>query len=238
MRGPAPVPYGLLAPLHRELAGVVRRGGQEGGGLELRAAAGPAGPVVDGEVGPAARRSGWPWPRRRTCGRVTSGARRRRPGRPRRADLPPSPAHALEDAAVLRAVRPPRRGPRRRGRGDGGAPGPRRRAGLPARPRPYGLRTRAGGPRRPASGWGALTAAEVQVADPVGRGHSDPETAERPVLSRRTVENHAPHILAEAMARSRGEPPRSPTPGPDPRSRCQRRLRRCARSRLGSVFVV
>lgn len=125
------------------------------------------------------------------------------------ADLPPMAANALEDAAVLQAAAGHREaalGTLAEARAiysDLGAVWVSRRA--VARLRSYGVRTRAAGPRRPASGWGALTATEVQVAELVARGHSNPDIAERLVLSRRTVETHVSHILAKVRARSRGE---------------------------------
>lgn len=124
-------------------------------------------------------------------------------------DLSPALANALEDAAVLQAGAGHRDSARATMAeamaiySDLGAAWDSRRA--VARLRPYGLRTRAGGPRRPASGWGALTATEVQVAELVAQGHSNPDIAEHLVLSRRTVETHVSHILAKVRARSRGE---------------------------------
>lgn len=123
--------------------------------------------------------------------------------------LPPALAHALEDAAVLHAGAGHRHAARATMAeamavySDLGAAWDSRRAA--ARLRPYGLRARVGGPRRPASGWGSLTAAEVQVAELVAEGHSNPDIAARLVLSRRTVETHVSHILAKLRARSRGE---------------------------------
>ncbi|KGN41555.1 ATP-binding protein [Knoellia aerolata] len=60
-------------------------------------------------------------------------------------------------------------------------------------------------PVRPVTGWGALTATEATVAAWVSQGKSNPEIAERLVLSRRTVESHVSHILAKLGMRSRTE---------------------------------
>jgi DNA-binding CsgD family transcriptional regulator len=59
--------------------------------------------------------------------------------------------------------------------------------------------------RRPASGWQALTPAELTVADLVADGLSNPEVATRLHVSRRTVETHVAHILAKLGGRSRQE---------------------------------
>jgi DNA-binding CsgD family transcriptional regulator/tetratricopeptide (TPR) repeat protein len=119
-------------------------------------------------------------------------------------------AGALEDAAVHRA-----------GRGDGHAA----RAALDealtgyaelgahfnirratARLRTYGLRRGQRGPRRrPTTGWEALTPTELQVAEQVAKGRSNPEIATTMFLSRRTVQTHISHILAKLGARSRVE---------------------------------
>jgi DNA-binding CsgD family transcriptional regulator len=59
--------------------------------------------------------------------------------------------------------------------------------------------------RRPVSGWAALTPAEVQVADLLRAGMSNPDIAAELVLSRRTVESHVSRILAKLGAKSRLE---------------------------------
>lgn len=73
-----------------------------------------------------------------------------------------------------------------------------------ARLRPFGIRR---GPRslrrRPASGWDALTPAEVRVARLVAQGMSNPDIADELFLSRRTVQTHVSNILAKLRLRSR-----------------------------------
>ena len=76
-----------------------------------------------------------------------------------------------------------------------------------ARMRPFGIRLgqRAQrGPRgRPASGWEALTPAELRVASLVAEGLSNPAIAAELFLSRQTVQTHMSHILAKLGAQSR-----------------------------------
>ncbi|MER6254878.1 LuxR C-terminal-related transcriptional regulator [Streptomyces sp. NPDC001584] len=57
--------------------------------------------------------------------------------------------------------------------------------------------------RRPASGWEALTPAELKVALLVAQGRSNPEIASVLFLSPRTVQTHVSHILAKLQVRSR-----------------------------------
>jgi DNA-binding CsgD family transcriptional regulator len=124
-------------------------------------------------------------------------------------DRPPALAHALEDAAVLHAFAGHREAARAVAAeamaiySDLGARWDSRRA--VARLDRHGVRTRARAPRRPVSGWGALTATELRVTELVAQGLSNPDIAERLVLSRRTVETHVSHILAKLRASSRGE---------------------------------
>jgi DNA-binding NarL/FixJ family response regulator len=76
-----------------------------------------------------------------------------------------------------------------------------------ARMRPFGIRLRQQGPRgyggRPASGWGALTPAELRVALLVAEGLSNPAIAVELFLSRQTVQTHVAHILAKLGFQSR-----------------------------------
>ncbi|MER7670160.1 AAA family ATPase [Kitasatospora sp. NPDC096128] len=62
---------------------------------------------------------------------------------------------------------------------------------------------RRAGRRRAASGWEALTPAELTVARLVGQGLSNPETAARLGVSVRTVQTHVSSILAKLGATSR-----------------------------------
>jgi DNA-binding CsgD family transcriptional regulator/tetratricopeptide (TPR) repeat protein len=79
-----------------------------------------------------------------------------------------------------------------------------------ARLRPYGVRPGVRGPRqRPKSGWEALTATELRVAEQVVLGRSNPEIATQLMLSRRTVETHVSHILGKLRINSRHEVGRS-----------------------------
>jgi pimeloyl-ACP methyl ester carboxylesterase/DNA-binding CsgD family transcriptional regulator len=60
-------------------------------------------------------------------------------------------------------------------------------------------------PRRPATGWQALTDAERQVAELVAVGLTNREVAERLYLSRYTVETHLKHVFAKLGVSSRAE---------------------------------
>ncbi|WP_051806328.1 LuxR C-terminal-related transcriptional regulator [Streptomyces sp. NRRL F-2747] len=83
--------------------------------------------------------------------------------------------------------------------------------------------------RRAASGWEALTPAELKVALLVAQGRSNPEIASTLFLSARTVQTHVSHILAKLQVRSRAavaaqaaarrpgpQPPPGPAAGPGP----------------------
>jgi DNA-binding CsgD family transcriptional regulator len=74
-----------------------------------------------------------------------------------------------------------------------------------ARLGPYGIRQARSGPRRPATGWAALTPTELTVARLVAEGRSNPDIAAELSLSRNTVQTHVSHILAKLSARSRAE---------------------------------
>ncbi len=60
-----------------------------------------------------------------------------------------------------------------------------------------------GGRGRPATGWEALTAAELQIVRLVGERRTNPEIAATLGITRRTVETHITRILAKAGLRSR-----------------------------------
>jgi DNA-binding CsgD family transcriptional regulator len=119
-------------------------------------------------------------------------------------------ANALEDAAVLHAANGQLDAARGllaealAGCADLGAAWDARRAR--ARLRAHGVRVGAPGHRgRPRTGWDALTATELRVAELVAQGHSNPAIAERLLLSRRTVETHVSHILRKLRISSRQE---------------------------------
>jgi len=60
-------------------------------------------------------------------------------------------------------------------------------------------------PARPATGWDALTAIEVEIARLIADGRPNPEIAAKLDLPRHAVQTHASHILAKLGARSRAE---------------------------------
>src|SRR5260370_26686495 len=86
-----------------------------------------------------------------------------------------------------------------------------------ARLRPYGVRRRRAGARRPVTGWAALTPTEVKVAYLVGEGLSNPDIGKRLFLSRYTVQVHVSKILAKLQVRSRGEVAAEVAPRPPER---------------------
>jgi DNA-binding CsgD family transcriptional regulator len=59
--------------------------------------------------------------------------------------------------------------------------------------------------RRPDSGWGSLTPAEVKVAELVKDGLSNPDIGKRLLCSARTVQAHLTHIYAKLGVSSRTE---------------------------------
>jgi pimeloyl-ACP methyl ester carboxylesterase/DNA-binding CsgD family transcriptional regulator len=73
------------------------------------------------------------------------------------------------------------------------------------RPEVRASAVRAARPRRPATGWPALTGAERQVAELVAVGLANREVAERLYLSRYTVETHLKHVFAKLGVSSRAE---------------------------------
>ena len=125
-------------------------------------------------------------------------------------DARPALGNALEDAAVLQATAGDAEGARATVRralavyADLGAVWDSQRA--VSRLRSMGVVLGVRGPRqRPKTGWAALTATELRIAEQVAAGQSNPDIAERLLLSRRTVETHVSHILTKLPARSRRE---------------------------------
>lgn len=87
-----------------------------------------------------------------------------------------------------------------------GLPARQRSAAARARLRALGLQLGSTGRRgRPATGWKALTNAEVQIFQLVGARLSNQEIAERLFVSRRTVETHVSHTLAKLGYTTRRE---------------------------------
>jgi DNA-binding CsgD family transcriptional regulator len=68
----------------------------------------------------------------------------------------------------------------------------------------FALRGR-GGRRRPASGWESLTPTEVDVAQLVSEGLTNPAIAEKLLISRGTVKVHLAHIFTKLGVASRAE---------------------------------
>ena len=58
---------------------------------------------------------------------------------------------------------------------------------------------------RPRSGWDSLTPTEMQVAELVAEGHSNPQIAERLLMGRATVKTHLEHVFTKLDVRSRSE---------------------------------
>lgn len=68
----------------------------------------------------------------------------------------------------------------------------------------FALRGR-GGRRRPASGWESLTPTELDVAELVSEGLTNPAIAEKLLISRGTVKVHLGHIFTKLGMASRAE---------------------------------
>jgi DNA-binding CsgD family transcriptional regulator len=67
----------------------------------------------------------------------------------------------------------------------------------------HALRRSGGG--RPGFGWEALTPAELVVVDLVAEGLTNPQIAERLVVSTHTVKTHLQHVFAKLDVRTRSE---------------------------------
>ena len=68
----------------------------------------------------------------------------------------------------------------------------------------YARRAR-GERKRPRHGWNSLTPTEIKVANLVAEGYSNPEIAERLLMSRSTVKTHLEHIFTKTGIRNRSE---------------------------------
>ena len=58
---------------------------------------------------------------------------------------------------------------------------------------------------RPRHGWASLTPTEQRVVELVMAGHTNPEIAERLLMSRGTVKTHLEHVFAKTGCRNRAE---------------------------------
>lgn len=74
-----------------------------------------------------------------------------------------------------------------------------------ARMRRFGIRRTTRAARRPVRGWAALSPVELQVAELVAAGRSNPDIASELFVSAHTVRAHVSHILTKLDARSRIE---------------------------------
>ena len=74
-----------------------------------------------------------------------------------------------------------------------------------ARTRPYGVRRRRQGNRRPDTGWEALTPTETKIAYLVAEGLSNPDIGARLLISWRTARFHVSSIMAKLGVHSRIE---------------------------------
>lgn len=68
----------------------------------------------------------------------------------------------------------------------------------------YASRAR-GERRRPRHGWDSLTPTELRVVELAAAGHSNPQIAERLLMSRATVKTHLEHVYAKTGIRNRTE---------------------------------
>ena len=58
---------------------------------------------------------------------------------------------------------------------------------------------------RPQAGWDSLTPTELQVAEQVAAGLTNPQIAERLLMSRATVKTHLVHVYAKLGFGNRAE---------------------------------
>lgn len=68
----------------------------------------------------------------------------------------------------------------------------------------YGRRGR-GRRKRPSHGWESLTPTEIQVVDLVAEGLTNPQIADRLLISPRTVQTHVAHVFAKLAVATRAE---------------------------------
>ena len=68
----------------------------------------------------------------------------------------------------------------------------------------YAARTR-GRRQRPRHGWESLTPTELQVAELVAEGQTNPQIAQRLLMGRATVKTHLEHVFTKLGVRSRAE---------------------------------
>jgi DNA-binding NarL/FixJ family response regulator len=69
----------------------------------------------------------------------------------------------------------------------------------------YALRRPGGGADRPTFGWDSLTPAEVTVVELVAEGLTNPQIAERLVVSANTVKTHLQHVFTKVGVSTRAE---------------------------------
>ena len=68
----------------------------------------------------------------------------------------------------------------------------------------YAARAR-GRRQRPRHGWDSLTPTELQVAELVAEGHSNPQIAQHLLMGRATVKSHLEHVFTKLGVSSRAE---------------------------------
>ena len=68
----------------------------------------------------------------------------------------------------------------------------------------YAARAR-GRRQRPRHGWDSLTPTELQVAELVAQGHTNPQIAQRLLMGRATVKSHLEHVFTKLAVSSRAQ---------------------------------